>query len=148
MRESTTKNRVLTKQYRIPFLGEFWQLWGSVGSWYQLVILVSSVTAAFYSPMVTTYRGAYVPWLNLPMFFAILVAGSLIIMFLQYKFVQPSAAGYWNQIIYDHGNPMRDYIERMDRRDAAMAEIIIGLIPEGEQREKAKALLDAAKPDK
>lgn len=121
MKASTNKNRVLTGQYRIPLLGEFWQLWGSVGYWYQLVILVSSVTSAFYSPTVAGYRGQYVPWLNLPLFFVILIVGSLLLMLFQYKFVQPSAAGYWNQLVYDHGNPMKADINRVEAKVDAQA---------------------------
>lgn len=115
-RESTTKNKVLTKQYRLPLLGEFRQLWGGVGYWYQFVILASSVTSAYYSSGVLGFKAVHFPWLNLPLFFLFLILISFVLMWFEYKFVQPSAAAYWNQLVYDHGNPMKADILDVGKR--------------------------------
>lgn len=119
-RESTTKNKVLTKQYRLPLLGEFRQLWGGVGYWYQFVILASSVTSAYYSSGVLGFKAVHFPWLNLPIFFLVLIVVSFMLMFFEYKFVQPSAAAYWNQLVYDHGNPMKADIVRVEGKVGAV----------------------------
>lgn len=129
------------------WLGIFRQLFGGASTWITLLVLGFTGIAAWDAPIMHTVR-TWFPWVNFWVFVAIILLALVFAMWTEHKWTQPGILVYWNNMWWESGNPMRTHLERMSKREEAMAQILVGLVPEGEQRDRAKALLDACKFEK
>jgi len=55
----------------------------------------------------------YIPWLTFKIFLAIMVAGLLVVMLLDYKFMLPSEWSFTQEQMWRHMNPTRAELKRM-----------------------------------
>jgi hypothetical protein len=107
------KTNLFTKQKAIPFIGVFKQLFGGAITWATMAIFMFSGMTAWNTPTMDWVR-SIIPWLSLPVFITIIVAGIILAMYLEHKFIQPSVMVYWNKMNYDHANPIRKDLKRIE----------------------------------
>lgn len=98
--------------------GAIYSLYGSTMI-YQGVVNSFMITAVAYN---TTFRDtihSFVPWMNFPLFFIMLVSGNLLLWVFHYKFAVPAITTYSNAQLYKHRNPIREdlaiIIKRLDK---------------------------------
>ena len=139
--------RFITHQTPSVSLGMFRQLFGGASTWVTLLVLGFTGIAAWDAPIMQSVR-SWLPWLSFWFFVLITISAIFFAMWTEHKWTQPGIIVYWNNMWWEHGNAMRTHLERMDKRDEVLAQILVSLIPEGEQRDKARALLDDCKSEK
>lgn len=79
---------------------------GNIINCYYLTAPIFSLVTLIFSA-VTMYAVIDKPdWLTLPVYFGMLIAGGLLLLWLFWKFILPVYYGSINKQIYDHDNPM------------------------------------------
>lgn len=111
----------LKKQYNIgSWWGSFKLLGQHVSSYVQFVNLGLLVITAYYtsiSPYLHSV-GINIPFIP---FILIVVAGLLILFFLEYKLSFPSFFGVWNEQWWSHNNPMKNEVEKLHAENARLS---------------------------
>lgn len=102
-------------QKQIPFIGTFRQLMGGAMTWVTFLIFAFSMLAAWDTGTVKEIRDD-LPWLNLVTFIAVTVAALIVAMIVEHKWIQPSVMAYWNQMFYNHGNPIVTDQKRIEEK--------------------------------
>jgi hypothetical protein len=110
------KTNLFTKQKAIPFIGVFKQLFGGAITWVTMAIFLFSGITVWNTPTMDFLR-SIVPWLNLPVFALIVASGLVLVMWSEHKFTQPSVMVYWLKMFWEHSNPMRLFLEEMDKKN-------------------------------
>jgi len=101
----------LTKQIRIPLLGELRQLVGGAMTWFTFGTFSFAGLAAWDSSIMLILRG-YVPWMNFNIACCMLLAIGLLAVWTEHKFTQPSVMVYWLRMFWEQKNPMRIFLQK------------------------------------
>jgi len=107
--KNNSKN-TLTKQIRIPLLGEFRQLVGGAMTWFTFGTFAFAGMAAWDSEVVMVIR-RLLPWLTFHVACILIVAAALLAVWVEHKFTQPSIMVYWLKMFWEQRNPMRTFLE-------------------------------------
>ncbi len=109
------KNNKWTEQKVIPFIGEFRQLFSGASIWISMITFIFAAIAAYNTPIMESIK-VFIPWLSFPIMLVFVIVAVLILMLLEHKYVQPSVLAYWNQMQYQHNNPLKEDVARIAKQ--------------------------------
>jgi hypothetical protein len=89
-----------------------------------LLLLWLNISNTAYDEIIRDFMTKHMPWFNFPIFMGILFAFMLVAMYFEYKYVIPSSWKFQNWQWYEHGNPMRTELGKMEKRLDKRLEVI------------------------
>jgi phosphoglycerol transferase MdoB-like AlkP superfamily enzyme len=62
------------------------------------------------------YTKPIMPWLNVPIFFSVVLVICALAMYVNYKFIYPSYFSFLNKQTYIHNNPMMEDLQKIKKK--------------------------------
>lgn len=75
------------------------------------IMLVSNLLILY-----STTVEKYTPWINFTVYAVFLILVIILILFAAWRYMLPSAYGFYNHQVWKHDNPMREAIERIEKK--------------------------------
>lgn len=115
MRTNNTLNRLLKPSRPRLWLGELRDMVQRTQTYYALFNAALLLVTAYTVREVTIKT--YAPWLSLPLFFALLVALMLGVMYLDRKLVYPSQVMFHQHLAWKSESPVKKQLDRIERKN-------------------------------
>ena len=116
----------LLKQRNIPMLGAVIDSFVSSMP-LMSVINFASIGVILYMTSIQPFAEKYMPWLTLPVFIFIMMAGVFVLMVIVYKFVLPSVWTFRGKQMFGHqssvSDKLDDIVERLEAIEAQNGKI-------------------------
>lgn len=104
----------ILKQYKTPGIGGFKEILAQT-VFYITVINFILITVTAYNTTLREFFLVWMPGFKLWMFFVILIAGVLLGMILEYKFITPSQYAFKSKQLFEHESKVMDEIKKIHR---------------------------------